>query len=537
MITINSVVSYAKNLISRARNIKKPYAIVIIAVVLLVAAGVYSRAGKTPTNYEFAVAKRQSVLQEVSVTGRVKSAQSVDLAFERGGKVVKIFVDIGANVDAEQELLQLDNAEIGAQLAQAQADVKIQQAKLDELVAGTRPEELDIQKVKVANAESSLQGANRNMVDKLQDAYTKSDDAIRNRADRFFTNPTTFNAILNLFGLPDEDKGNIVLKRIYIETLLKSWQASVANLNVNSDFGAYINDSKQKLSQIKDFLDLLSLAINNPSVSLSSGGSTISIPDSWKTEVATGRTSVNAAINNITLADGELQTAKSNLALAQQQLVLGRAGSTPEEIAAQEAQVEKSKSNAENYRVQFEKTILRSPIKGVVTNVVPKIGELVLGNSNVVSLLSEAQFQIEANIPEVDIAKIKVGDTAKVTLDAYGRDVEFSATVSAIDPAETMIEGVATYKTTLTLVQDSRIKSGMTANVDILGARRDDVIVIPQRAVIRKDGEESARLLRKNKVVEVSIRTGLRGSDGNIEVSEGIKEGDKVITYVTPKNN
>jgi HlyD family secretion protein len=147
--------------------------------------------------------------------------------------------------------------------------------------------------------------------------------------------------------------------------------------------------------------------------------------------------------------------------------------------------------------------------------------------------MSDVKFEIEANIPEADIAKIKISNPAKITLDAYGSNVFFEAKVVKIDPAETIIEGVATYKTTLQFSgNDERVKSGMTANIDILTAKAENVIAIPQRAVAQKEnGDKIVKILKDDGVVEErKVTTGLKGSDGNIEITEGIQEGEKIIT-------
>ena len=136
-------------------------------------------------------------------------------------------------------------------------------------------------------------------------------------------------------------------------------------------------------------------------------------------------------------------------------------------------------------------------------------------------------------MPEADIAKVSVGNTSIVTLDAYGRDVVFEAKVVAIDPAETIVDGVATYKVTFQFIEDDeRIKSGMTANIDITSDNRENVIAVPQRSIIRKNGDKFVRILDGNNVKEIKVETGLYGSDGNIEIIRGINEGDKVITFI-----
>ena len=135
--------------------------------------------------YETYVVKRANIIQEIGITGKVKPAESVDLAFEKSGRVAGISVSVGDKVSVGQALLNLENSEVSAQLAQALAEIQIEEAGLNEMKKGTRLEEIQIQETKIANLKISLETANKNLKDKLQDAYTKSDDAIRNKVDQF----------------------------------------------------------------------------------------------------------------------------------------------------------------------------------------------------------------------------------------------------------------------------------------------------------------------------------------------------------------
>ena len=119
-----------------------------------------------------------------------------------------------------------------------------------------------------------------------------------------------------------------------------------------------------------------------------------------------------------------------------------------------------------------------------------------------------------------------------MTLDAYGEEVLFEASVAAVDPAETMIEGVATYKATLQFArEDGRLRPGMTANIDIITAERESVIFVPHRAVITRDGATFIRAIEGEAIRELPVRTGIGGSDGLIEISEGLREGDQVVVF------
>jgi HlyD family secretion protein len=148
--------------------------------------------------------------------------------------------------------------------------------------------------------------------------------------------------------------------------------------------------------------------------------------------------------------------------------------------------------------------------------------------------MSDSVWKIETNVPEVDVAKIAVGDPARISFDAYGTDVIFAAKVISIDPAETIIEGVSTYKVTLVLDEkDDRILSGMTANIDISTDKREDVLMVPFRAVLSKDDGKYVRIPSADGLTatEKKVEIGLRGSDGNVEVLNGLVAGEQVVIY------
>ncbi len=506
---------------------KNPIFIVALIVVVVIAIFFFSRGSKN-LPYEIVVVKKGEVVQEVSVTGQVKSEKNIDLAFEKAGRIESINISVGDKVLAGQILMKLANADVAAQLAQAEADVKVQQAKLDELKAGTRPEEIQVQEAKVANAEVSLESAKRGLVDKSQDAYTKSDDAVRNKIDQFFTNPRGANPQI-VFSLENYQlKLDLEKQRLSVENFLNNWKISLDRLTVGGDLNSYFNVAKENLNQTKILLDDAALALNS---AVATAAVTQTSIDGWKSDISTARTNLNTAIVNLSSAENGLRTAQSDLALAEQELNLKKAGSTPEQITAQEAEVEQAEANVRNYQAQFAKTILFSPINGIVAKQDGNVGEIIAANTRLISLISENNFKIEANIPETDIAKVKIGNQAKITLDAYGNDVIFDATVAAIDPAETVIGGVATYKTTFYFAnENSQIKPGMTANIDISTAKKENVLVIPQRAVTTKDGGRYALLDKGNgKTEEKEIKLGLRGSDGKFEVLDGLNEGEKII--------
>ncbi len=515
-----------RNLLKILFSFPKKYTLTALVIVVAVAGYFYLQT-KEGNDFEYIVVERGDLIQEVSVTGKVKPASRVDLAFESTGRVASLYVDIGDSVYAGQKLAGLNNAQYQAQYLQAQASLEAEQSRLDEMVKGTRPEELAVQEVRVQNAEQALVDAKEGLVDKINDTYTKSDDAIRNRADQLFNNPNSANPDLN-FNTDFVVEIEIEAKRLVVGDILDNWSLELSGLNSDSgDLDDYYNSAKSNLSEINYFLNKLAFAVNGMSANVSVSQTTI---DGYKTDIATARTNINTAITNLSTADEKLRTAEATLLLEEQTLVLKEAGATIEQIKEAEAKVKSAEANVSNYRALIGKTVIYSPISGIITKVDVDRGEIIQLNVPVITVISGAEFEIEANIPEADIAKVSVGDMAQITLDAYEDEDIFEAKIISIEPAETIIEGVSTYKTLFQFVEkDERIRSGMTANIDILTGMRENVISIPAR-LLRINGDAHLRVLEGEEIVDRVIKTGMRSTDGRVEIVSGLEELDKVIT-------
>ena len=509
--------------------LKKPSVVIIIAI-LVGSALWYVFPREEESLFEFIVAKRGDLVQEVNVIGRVKPVESVDLAFLQSGRISFVGADVGTRVSVGEVLVQIENGDIAAQLLQAKAKTKAAQVKLDELKRGTRPEKISVQKVKVANAEVLFFETKQNLVNKIDDSFTKSDDAVRNRVGQFISNSRSQNPEINFIISDSALKNKIKASLVFIEELLVDWSASLTLLSTESDLIMFSSEAKDNLWEIKSFLEPVSLAVNNLTVSSDITQTTI---DGYKDDVSVARTNVNTATSNLGTALEKMREKEVAIALEKEELALMEAGSTPLEIAAQVAKIEEEEANVSRFRAELTKTIIRSPISGAVTKQDAKVGEIVAANTIIVSISSLSQFNIEANITEADITKVSLGDETVFTLDAFGEDIVFGAIVSKMDPAETIIEGVSTYKVTFNFTDNENLaKSGMTADIDILTAKKEGVISVPIRAVLgRGDGRYVRILEATGEVVEQKVVVGLRGSSGYIEIVSGVEVGDRVIIF------
>jgi len=486
---------------------KKPWVIASL-IVLIIIIGLIARGSQSNATEEIFEVKSTTVSEEVSVTGKVKPAQAVDLSFEKAGKVTTVLKDIGDEVRVGTVLVRISASDILADLAQAEAQVRYQKAKLAELEVGVT---FDIDTTKMS------------LISTLQSAYTTADDAIRNKVDSFFINPESgFPRLRFAVQGSSLNSSTIETGRLEVGRRLQSMQSMLNSVQPNSDIEELSTRIKRDLGEIKLFLDNTALAVNMVTTDNAPHVTAAEITD-WKADLSSARSTLNTAITNVLTADEKFRSAKSG--------GVQTVGANAQKIEAQRAQVAQAQAQVAKINAELAKTSIRSPIAGIVTAQDAKVGEIVYANTKVVSVISNARYAIEANIPEADLAKVKIGQKAKVTLDAYGSDVEFQAVLTALDPAETVIDGVPTYKASFQFIKaDDRIRSGMTANIDIQGQSHQNVLAIPQRAITSRDGEKYV-LIQKDKETteEVKVKTGIRGNNGLTEIVSGLKAGDMVV--------
>ncbi len=145
-----------------------------------------------------------------------------------------------------------------------------------------------------------------------------------------------------------------------------------------------------------------------------------------------------------------------------------------------------------------------------------------------VTIVNLSSLQVAATLSELDVVKIKDGDTAQLTLDALPGKT-YTATVAEIDPVGTVTQGVVNYDVVFDVNNgDHSIKPGMTANLTIDVASVRDVLMVPTRAVHVQGNFKTVTVLYKGQEIPVPVQTGL-SNDQNIQVTGALQPGDQVI--------
>ena len=179
-----------------------------------------------------------------------------------------------------------------------------------------------------------------------------------------------------------------------------------------------------------------------------------------------------------------------------------------------------------------------SPMSGVVIKRGVELGETVTSgvssfNAGTV-LFTVADLKsliIRVNLNEVDIAKVHVGQPARISLDAYPQKV-FTGKVSFVAPSAELVEKIKVFKVEVTLDElGDSFRTGMSANVEILGEKRDKAISIPLEALQRRDGKTVAFRLKANLEPKkiATAKEGLSGRNKFIWLSDHWKDYFDVV--------
>ncbi|MFL5438360.1 MAG: efflux RND transporter periplasmic adaptor subunit [Myxococcales bacterium] len=226
----------------------------------------------------------------------------------------------------------------------------------------------------------------------------------------------------------------------------------------------------------------------------------------------------------------DADVARARLASARSRLMLVRNRALPEEVALADARVRQAQAARDEAAASLSYATIAAPIEGVIAQVATQEGETVSAGLNAptfVTLIDLDRLEVAAYVDEVDVGRVRTGQRATFTVDAFP-DVDFAGAITAVYPRAVIQSNVVNYITTIA-IEDSkgRLKPDMTATVTIALDERTDVVAVPDRAVRRERGKTVVRIATEAGGTR-EVKTGLRGG-GFTEIVSGIAEGERVV--------
>lgn len=273
------------------------------------------------------------------------------------------------------------------------------------------------------------------------------------------------------------------------------------------------------------------------------------------------------------ISEADYETAVANFNVAKQDL-----NSAKQSVIAAEYLVESSSASVANARENLNLTTIRAPMTGIVSKLNVEKGERVLGTSQMQGtelfrIADLGKMEVRVDVNENDIIKVSIGDTAIIDVDSYSyMDKTFKGIVTQIaNTANDKVssDAVTEFEVRIRVINESYkdlvekenikypFRPGMTASVDIITQQKDGILTVPLSAVTTRsnkkkygrDGDEDAdeedkdpnREEKEEELKEIvfvnvdgvaekrEVKTGINDFD-NIEILEGVKEGEQIIT-------
>ncbi len=472
-----------------------------------------------------------------NASGNVAAQTTAALSLETSGRVTAVPVQVGDVVEVGDVLVQLDTAALERAVANVEQALAIQQANLDDLLAGASAADIVAAAASVASAEANLAD--------LQNGPSATDTAaaeanVRAAVANVWAAQEQLNQLSAGASAADvaAAEADLLAARVAYDNLAEAYDNIINGCFTLPD-GSEVCPGYGATEEQTRF----SLAAAEASLALARAQYDALLAGADSNQIANARANVDAAVARQEAAQAQLdlllagatpaQIAAAEAALAQAEANLAKLqdGATKEQIAIAEAQVTQAQINLERARLDLQKATLTAPFAGVVTAVTVSVGEFASGPA--IQMAASGSLEAVLQVDEVDLANLAVGQTAVVTLEAWP-DVEIASEISAIEPKASSSAAIVSYPVHLSLNTDLPVRVGMTANANFITANREGALLVANAAITanRSNGSYFVRLVQPgpdgDAVLEVPVTIGLR--DGQYtQVLDGLQAGDQLL--------
>ncbi len=443
-------------------------AVIIIALVVLIGGG------SDDENLRTYTVTRQDISNDLLLAGEAKPVEGAEMAFITGGMVEGVYKKAGDMVRTGDKIIELDNSSLRADLREAEANLALERAE---------------SRVSNAELERDVVNARARLLSDDLIAYSKNLDIVNNAPE---------------------------ISGSYSAEVEGEYKISVELSNSASRRSFRYSGIESGESEIV-FYKAVPLGTRGLYIKFSEDDA--SIGDVWRVSIPNKQGA--SYVENLNAYESALASRDA-----------AESSNVAQEIS--DARIKQAEARVAKIVADINARTLRAPFNGIVSKINIKRGEIAEAGKVITGVISEGAYEVVVEIPEVDLQSLAPGLKTQITLDAYGPNVVFVGTLMSLDPAETKVDGVSVYRAKVLFdAIDERIRSGMTANVLITKETRVGVLTIPQSFIESDDGGEFVNTRNaEGETEKVYPVFGLRGSGGDVEVLEGLSEGETIVTTI-----
>jgi RND family efflux transporter MFP subunit len=443
-----------------------------------------------------------------TAVGTVEAVSEARLQTEAGGRVTAVTAEIGNTVRAGTVIASLENNSERAALLQAQGSYEAALAGAEQSDSGKR------------DAETGLDSARTGAISAARASYSTANNTLVTSVDQFFSNPEGMVPGLKI----DGNTSVLNSERVAFQTLLPKWQANIDSANNNS-LKQLLNESEANIVRltaiVETFIKITSESANNELLADKP------IP-SYTPGLIAERNALNGALSSI-------QSARFALESAEEGVLRAEIGGTGSDVSLANAQVKIALGSLRLAQANYEKTLVRSPINGVVNALYLKAGDYVTPGQPAAIIANNAGLEIKTSISQEESVEVAVGDSVVIDGTSTGT---ISAIGGAIDPTTSKVAVKVSVDDTSSLQNGSTVSVLFTTD----SAEEISEIVIPLSAIkmtgsgpVVFDVDTSTNALKATPVTlgaitgeSVVVKEGVTLESMVVVDARGLKEGQIV---------
>ncbi len=211
---------------------------------------------------------------------------------------------------------------------------------------------------------------------------------------------------------------------------------------------------------------------------------------------------------------------------AVEKLTLLKKGARQEDRDALLAQMREAEATVRLAEIHLKNATIRAPIGGIISKRYVDRGALVGTSTPILRIVAMDQVRVMVQVVESDLARLRVGATAEIDVDAYRNEV-FKGTVALVSPTVDPESRTADIEIEVDN-RDYRLRPGMFARVSLITERRDKAFLLAKDSLLRESGPPRVFVLDGSKASLKEVKLGLEGEQ-YVEVVGGLQEGEEVI--------
>lgn len=413
----------------------------------------------------------KDVTVRISASGKVQPVQSVNISPKNSGTLVELYVEQGDKVSQGQIIAKMDSADIQARIAEARANLAQNQAQLDQVLAGNRPQEIAQAKARLAQAEAQLAQARAgNRPQEIAQAQAQVDAA--------------------------------QAKAKYTSEQLKRYQSLY-----------------QQGAEKKQLLDQAISEDNAAKASLQEAQKRLSLQQ------------IGTRSEEISQKEAAVAESRAALQLSQAGYRPEEIAQRKAAVAAAKAKLQTEQVNLNNtiIRAPFS-GIVTQKYANVGAYVTPTTSASSSASATSSSVVAVARgLEVLASVPEADIGRIKQGQQVEIVADAYPDQV-FKGHVRLIAPEAVKEEGVTLFQIRVSIdTGRDKLRSGLNVDMTFLGDKVQDALLVPTVAIVTEKGNTGVLIPdAKNKPQFHPITIGAQIKD-QTQILEGLQGGDRIF--------